>query len=120
MARTCGRASRTICRKPAKPASPRWPAWPSASAWGAHCATSKGSEGSGVRDRGSGVGVGQISRPVPTAAELADKPLTVAELIDQAADYNPPQHTGDWQNFLDILPDRPKQPRDHSGAFSCA
>lgn len=80
------------------------------------------SEGSGIGDRGSGVGgsgvgVGRVSRPVPTAAELAHKPLKVAELIDQAADYYPPQHTGDWQNFLDYCQIGRSSPATIAGLF---
>jgi transposase-like protein/IS1 family transposase len=48
---------------------------------------------------------GTIRTTPAVAAGLTDKPWTAAELIERTADYNPPRRTGDWQKFLDILPD---------------
>jgi len=48
---------------------------------------------------------GTIKTTPAVAAGIIDKPLTIAELIDRTADYNPPQRTGDWGKFLDSLPD---------------
>jgi hypothetical protein len=39
------------------------------------------------------------------AAGIANRPMTVADLVERTADYNPPERQGDWQRFLDILPD---------------
>jgi len=48
---------------------------------------------------------GTIKTTPAVAAGIIDKPLTIADLIDRTANYNPPQRTGDWGKFLDSLPD---------------
>jgi transposase-like protein/IS1 family transposase len=48
---------------------------------------------------------GTIKTTPAVAAGIANRPMSVADLIDRTADYNPPERQGDWQRFLDTLPD---------------
>ena len=31
--------------------------------------------------------------------------MTTVDLVERTADYTPPQRTGNWQKFLDSMPD---------------
>jgi transposase-like protein/IS1 family transposase len=48
---------------------------------------------------------GTLKTTPAVAAGIASRQMTVAELIERTADYNPPQRTGDLQTFLDSLPE---------------